>query len=199
MSPLLHQEVFIGPQTHQIGVFGFTRSSPLKPETVNALAQQVLSTHHLTLQLVDADLVAGPDHLLFATLHAHTAFHNQNNRASTLAMEILRFVAAQRQISEALKRFGISKSTRCFGGVLTNSEVASLKTAYREFLSVVEGTDDLSILEITSAQKEQNIQKAFQIHVGELDAISPSTQSEDRRQALKKLVYDRCALIAIAR
>jgi KEOPS complex subunit Cgi121 len=199
MSPLLHQKVFIGSDIHQVGIFGFTRNSPLMPETINDLSQQVMSAHHLTLQLVDADLVAGSDHLLFATLHAYTAFHNGTNRASTLAMEILRFIAAQRQISEALTNFGVSDATRRFGGVLTNSAVAPIETAYLEFLAVVEGTDDITVLEITSEEKEQAIREAFQIHEAELDAISPSKPLEDRRQALQKLVYDRCALLAISR
>jgi tRNA threonylcarbamoyladenosine modification (KEOPS) complex Cgi121 subunit len=199
MSPLLVQEVFVGTEMHQIGVFGFTRSTPLMPDLITELTRQVKSTHKLTLQLVDADLVAGPDHLLFATLHAYTAFHHKTNRASTLAMEILRFAAAQRQIAQALTQLGVSNSTRRFGGVLTNSTASSLETAYRAFLSIVEGTDDSSILEITSEQKEHAIRETFQIPKDELVAISPSMKREDRRQALKKIVYDRCALLAISR
>jgi tRNA threonylcarbamoyladenosine modification (KEOPS) complex Cgi121 subunit len=114
-------------------------------------------------------------------------------------MEILRFAAARRQIAQALDQMGISKTTRRFGGVLTNSKVASLERAYREFISIVEGTDDTSVLEITSEHKEQVLQKAFEIHEDELAVISPSTKPVDRRQALKKIVYDRCALLAISR
>lgn len=199
MSPLLVQEVFVGSESHQVGVFGFIRSTPLIPETIARLAKQFESTHRVTLQLVDADKVAGPDHLLFATLHAYTAFHHKTNRASTLAMEILRFAAAQRQITEALNQIGVSSATCRFGGVLTNSETTSLETAYHGFLSVVDGADDTSVLEITTERKEQIIREAFQIREDELVAISPSMKPEDRRQALKKTVYDHCALLAISR
>jgi len=199
MAPLLVQEVFVGTESHHVGVFGFTRSTPLIPETITKLTKQFESTHRLTLQIMDANKVAGPDHLLFATLHAYTAFHHKTNRASTLAMEILRFAAAQRQITEALNQMGVSSATCQFGGVLTNSEAASLETAYRGFLSFVKGTDDTSVLEITTEHKEHVIREAFQIREDELMAISPSMELEDRRQALKKTVYDRCALLAISR
>jgi tRNA threonylcarbamoyladenosine modification (KEOPS) complex Cgi121 subunit len=199
MAPLNVQEVLIADTTHQVGIFGCRRATPLMPDDVTAVTHPVTSLHGLTLLLVDADFVAGADHLLFATIHALSAFHQQTNRASTREMEILRFAAAERQISHALSLLGVSESTRRFGGVLLNSSSTILDSAYLEFLNRVEATDDASVLELTTPAKAQVIQKMFQITKAELDAICPSRKPNDRRLALQKLVYDRCALLAITR
>jgi tRNA threonylcarbamoyladenosine modification (KEOPS) complex Cgi121 subunit len=114
-------------------------------------------------------------------------------------MEILRFAAAQRQISQALKLLGVSESTRRFAGVLTNSNVAELESAYQVFLKLTEATDDPSVLILNTSKKAQMIQSVFQIPDEELEAICPSKKEKARWLALQKLVYDRCALLAIAR
>jgi KEOPS complex subunit Cgi121 len=199
MTPLILENVLIGATPHQIAVFGFTRTQPLQPNAINDIAQDVMEKRNLTLQLVNADLVAGSDHLFFATLHAYTAFYHKKNRASTLAMEILRFAAAKRQISHALKVLGVTKSTRRFGGVLTNSKSTTLEDAHQDFLSSIEATDDVSVLDITSAKKAQSLQTTFEISDTELDAVCPSDSPEAKKQALQKLVYDRCALLTLSR
>ena len=114
-------------------------------------------------------------------------------------MEILRFAAAQRQISQALKLLGVSESTRRFGGVLTNSNAEELESTYQDFLKLAEATDDSSVLILNTSKKAQMIQSVFQIPDGELEAICPSQKQKERWDALQKLVYDRSALLAIAR
>jgi len=199
MAPLMLREVSIGHTTYQVGIFGCTRSTPLIPDEIIAIPKKISSKQDLTFLLVDANLIAGADHLLFATIHAYTAFNQHTNRASTREMEILRFAAAQRQISQAMSLLGVSKSTRRFAGVLTNSTSTVLEPAYLEFLKIAEASDDATVLELNTSEKAQVIQEAFQIPNEELKAICPSQDSRKRRLALQKLVYDRCALLAISR
>ena len=199
MAPLIMQEVLIGTNLHQVGIFGCTRTQSLTTEAITNITQQLTAKHDLVFLIVDADYVAGADHLLFATIHALTAFSRNSNRASTRQMEILRFAAAQRQISQALKLLGVSKSTRRFAGVLTNSNAAELESTYQNFLKLIEASDDPTVLTLSTSEKAQAIQSVFQIPNEELEAICPSRKQNERWVALHKLVYDRCALLAIAR
>lgn len=199
MTSLILQETRIGPTLHQIGIFGGTLAKSGTSSNLVELAQQIASNHDATFQLVNADTVASPKHLLFAAIHALTAFHRGTQRASTLAMELLRFAAAQRQISQALNLLGITDATLHLGGVIIGENVSKMKNVHQDFLRLAEVTDDPVVLEINSKKKEKAIQDAFQITARELDAIMVSESSKNRIEALQKLVYDRCALLAISR
>jgi KEOPS complex subunit Cgi121 len=199
MAPLALQDVVIDNAPHLVGIFGCTRSIPLLPTEINTLTQQVVGDQDITLVLADADFIAGADHLLFATIHALTAFSRKANRATTKQMEILRFAAAQRQISQALKLLGVSNATRRFAGVLVNSKASSLKAAYQTLLELAKATDNVKVLDLNTSEKAKTIQDVFQITNQELTAICPTSKAADRYQVLQKLVFDRCALQTISR
>jgi len=59
------------------------------------------------IQLMDADSVAGTEHILHATVHAIKAFSRDENIAKDLGLEICVRTSGQRQISQALKMLGI--------------------------------------------------------------------------------------------
>ncbi|MHA2406517.1 MAG: KEOPS complex subunit Cgi121, partial [Candidatus Hermodarchaeia archaeon] len=180
MAPLIVQEVFIGTSPHQVGIFGCTRSKSLTTDAITDITQQLTTNPEFAFLIIDADYVAGADHLLFATIHALTAFSRNSNRASSRQMEILRFAAAQRQISQALKLLGVSESTRRFAGVLTNSNAEELKSTYQDFLKLADATDDPSVLILNTSKKAQIIQSAFKIPDEELEAICPSQKQKGR-------------------
>ncbi|MDI6725203.1 MAG: KEOPS complex subunit Cgi121 [Methanobacterium sp.] len=60
-----------------------------------------------TLQLLNADGIAGSEHLLHATVHAIKAFERNENIAKDLGLEICVRASAQRQISKALDILGV--------------------------------------------------------------------------------------------
>lgn len=62
-----------------------------------------------TLQLLDADGIAGYEHILHATVHAINAFKRNENIAKDLGLEICVRASAQRQISKALDILGIKE------------------------------------------------------------------------------------------
>ncbi len=61
------------------------------------------------VQLLNADGIAGREHLLHATVHAIKAFERNENIANDLGLEICVRASAQRQISKALNILGIKK------------------------------------------------------------------------------------------
>ena len=58
---------------------------------------------------MDADKIAGGEHILHATIHAIKAFERGENIANDLGIEICVRTSAQRQISKALDILGIKK------------------------------------------------------------------------------------------
>lgn len=60
-----------------------------------------------TLQLLNADGIAGYEHALHAAVHAIKAFERGENIANDLGLEICLRASAQRQISKALDILGI--------------------------------------------------------------------------------------------
>jgi len=59
------------------------------------------------IQLMDADGIAGIEHITHATIHAINAFNRKQNIANDLGLEICVRTSGQRQISQALKMLGI--------------------------------------------------------------------------------------------
>ena len=55
------------------------------------------------IQLMDADAIAGKEHLQHGIVHAMNAFKRGDNLAKDLGIEILIRTSAQRQISKAFK------------------------------------------------------------------------------------------------
>ena len=62
-----------------------------------------------TLQLLNADGIAGHEHALHSTIHAIKAFERNENIANDLGLEICLRASAQRQISKALDDLGIKE------------------------------------------------------------------------------------------
>ena len=60
-----------------------------------------------TIQLLNADGIAGREHILHAAVHAIKAFERNENIAKDLGLEICVRASAQRQISKALSILGI--------------------------------------------------------------------------------------------
>ena len=59
------------------------------------------------IQLMDADAVAGVQHVLNSTIHAIKSFSRNENIASDMGLEICVRTSGQRQISQAIKMLGI--------------------------------------------------------------------------------------------
>lgn len=76
-----------------------------------------------TIQLMDAQAVAGYKHVLHATIHALIAFQKEYNIAHDLGMEICLRTSAQRQISKALQILGLKEGPCDICAVLVDCEI----------------------------------------------------------------------------
>ncbi|MFX1474283.1 MAG: KEOPS complex subunit Cgi121 [Promethearchaeota archaeon] len=197
MSPLLLYDITIGGADTRVGIFGCTLLPSSPTEALLSTGQKIADEEKVTLQLVNAERIASPLHLLFSTHHALRAFHTRTQRAKTIGMEILRFAAAQRQIARALELLGVSSSTIHVGGVLLGQSHEKLQNIYSKLLTQIGAEDTPQVLEIVNSTKAKSIQRAFNINAAELNAVTISKDLIGQYSAIAKLVYERCALLSL--
>ena len=63
------------------------------------------------IQFFDAELVATWQHLYFAVLNALLAFRNERNISKSVAMEVILYASAQRQIRKAIQLVGVKRDS----------------------------------------------------------------------------------------
>jgi len=65
--------------------------------------------NNLTIQVFNADLIYGKNHLISAYEHAKRAFIKKTNTANSFEMEILLYASGERQLKLAIPKMGVKK------------------------------------------------------------------------------------------
>lgn len=177
-----------------VAIVGF---KDVKKKDVNSLLTIIRErTRDVEVQFFDAKLIAGWEHLYFALLNALKAFENKLNISNSLAVEILLYASAQRQIKKAVELLGMKPSSSNVAvTVLAETELKANKTL-ETISNMISGKCDDSVLELTN-EKFDDIKDLFGISEPELNARLESKGLE--RKALTDLVIEHVALLAIQR
>ena len=116
-----------------------------KPDDVEGILQTIQRKYpDVSIQLVDLNKVAGSRYLFLATYNAVKSFRSKQPIAHSLGMEILLYVAGNRQISEALKNVGITPETRKVAAIAVGKssvQVLEFAAAFRDILKKEESDD----------------------------------------------------------
>lgn len=149
------------------------------------------------VQLVDLGKVAGSEYLFLATYNALKSFNSKQPISRTLSMEILLYVSANRQISEALKRAGVVGGTREMGAVAVgwSHEAALAARDLLEQLIGVKSDDDL--LDSWPRSRIEAVKRNYGIDSEELTAIT--RDNEEPCKAIERLTIERSALLTVRR
>ena len=67
------------------------------------------SKYDIEIQLFDADMIFGENHLISAFDHAKRAFERNDASTHSLGMEILLYASGERQIKKAIEKMGVKK------------------------------------------------------------------------------------------
>lgn len=149
-------------------------------------------TQNVWVQFFDAGLVATWQHMYFAVLNAVTAFKNKRNISKNLAMEVMLYASAQRQIRKAIALIGVKPTSENVAAVIIGYDLDAVKKVLSAITNAVGVAPDEGVLEL-SAEKARRIREAFLISEKELDTVK---EKDDVEQALVKLVIERVALLA---
>lgn len=138
------------------------------------------------VQLLDARLVAGLEHIEFAIAQAERAFQRGENISSDPLIEVLVRASAERQIKRALEVFGLKGSR----------EVVLLCQEVPEALLQEYGChEDPSVLEI-GKEKYEALKEAFGVGEAELNAVAGEDFVE-RSKALVEAIKERIAILQV--
>lgn len=163
---------------------------------VNQLFQTLKDeTDNACVQFLDASLVAGSEHLRFATLNALNAFKGQVNISNSLAIEILLYASAQRQIKEAVRLIGVRTSTTKVAVAILAENSQRTRAILKAVALLLGGERDDSVIDLTD-EKLANLKKLFRISDAELEAEADREGSE---KALTDLVIEHMALLVTQR
>jgi KEOPS complex subunit Cgi121 len=81
-------------------------------QDIDLFLKQILSLseeYKIVIQVINADIVYGKNHLISASQHSVRAFEQKKNSTNSLAMEILLYASGERQIQRAIQKVGIKK------------------------------------------------------------------------------------------
>ena len=82
--------------------------------------------YKVLIQVVNGDLIFSKLHIISAMEHAIRSFQHNQNATSTLNLELLLYIAGERQIHKAIKKVGITYKTTNFLIIIT-SEIKGFK------------------------------------------------------------------------
>jgi tRNA threonylcarbamoyladenosine modification (KEOPS) complex Cgi121 subunit len=176
---------------HYLLSLGFAKAIIWDPE--GTLKQLRSINNRAEVQLVKADLIAGPEHLQSAARNAVYSFKGERRRSKSLAMELLLYLSCQRQIAKAIGFLGVdSKDSRVVLVALSESKDGIGELA-RRAESIVGGVHDDGQIEIGTKHKMAKLQQSYGVTVKEMD--STRSQGETDSAVLKRLIVERSALL----
>ncbi len=141
----------------------------------------VAKRYKVTVQALDADKVAGAEHLRFAVEKAVRSMSSQTNISKDLGMEILLYASGRRQISKALQ-LGVSPGESNVAIVIVGDGV---ERAAKEIKNLIQ---EAPVLDYNESKKDV-IMRTFSITDAEIEAVG-----EDK---IPKLVLERVALLDV--
>jgi tRNA threonylcarbamoyladenosine modification (KEOPS) complex Cgi121 subunit len=161
----------------------------IDPKTLIEDARIVCSP--VTVQLFDAETVAGKRHLFFAALNAIKKFIQGRGLSQSLDIEILLCVSAQKQIGEAIRINGIQRLTKKIAVVLVADSAEAALNAAQKLELLIPGVRDQTLLNKMGKKKRDYLIKSYGISSAELEVL-PGISNED---AVEWLIVERTAVL----
>jgi tRNA threonylcarbamoyladenosine modification (KEOPS) complex Cgi121 subunit len=178
---------------HYLLSLAFARASISDPEQTLKHLRSI--NDRVEVQLVKADLIAGPEHLQFAARNALHSFRGARRRSKSLAVELLLYISCQRQIAKAIELLGVdSKDSRVALVALSDSKDAILELDRQANLAIGDERDE-NLIEIRSKQKMDVLQRSYRVTSREMEAARFLGEADS--SVLKRLIVERSALLDI--
>ncbi len=140
--------------------------------------KKISKEKNITIQALDADKLAGEEHIRFAVEKAMNSFKAGTNIANDLAKEIMLYASGTRQISKAM-RLGIHKG---------KNNIALVAVGKEPDLSAFNEIKPEHVLEY-NVSKKNLIREVFNITVEEIEAVG--------EEKIPELVLERVALVDV--
>ncbi|MEM1586554.1 MAG: KEOPS complex subunit Cgi121 [Candidatus Bathyarchaeia archaeon] len=159
--------------------------------TLNMIRAKFRGCH---IQILDADYVAGFEHIFFASLNALKAFKAGYNISKSLPIEILLFASGQDQIKNAIELLGVKETTQNIVVVIVAEKRDEALSALNFIINAFGWEADQSVINLTD-EKIPHIIGAFKISQPELEA----SMRGSLKDAVESILIERAALLVAQR
>lgn len=146
------------------------------------------------IQILDADYIAGFEHIFFAVLNALKAFYSGYNISKSVPIEILLYASGQDQIKRAIEILGVKEGTCNVVLVMVAERRDEALLALNSIMNALRWEADQSVIELTD-EKIQPIISAFKISPLEIEA----SMRGSLKDAVKNVLIERAALLVTQR
>ncbi|MEM2913370.1 MAG: KEOPS complex subunit Cgi121 [Candidatus Bathyarchaeia archaeon] len=153
-----------------------------------------VSSRNCHVQILDAALVAGFEHIYFAVLNAIKSFKTGINVSRSLEVEILLFASGQNQIKRAIEILGIKPYSSSAALIIIADDHAEAIATLNYISNILDGERDHYVIELTD-EKISGIIETFKISKLEIDASIRASLKD----AVKNILIERAALLVTER
>jgi len=156
-----------------------------------AVLSQIAQNYAVTIQAMDATLIASEDHIKSAVDKAVRAVANNQSITSDLGLEILLYAAGKRQIGRALA-MGVAEGDKEVAVVIVDAEGGKDLEVVAEEVKRETGIVEVPLQDLEvdhNNDKRENLKRFFAITEEELNAVG--------KEKLKLLVLERVALLDV--
>jgi KEOPS complex subunit Cgi121 len=175
-----------------VGIAGFREAKVIDVQAFMEAVREKIG--HNTFQLLNADHVAGWEHLYFAVLNALKAFQDGRNLAGRLDIEMLLYASGQDQISESFTLLGLTPQTSRIALVTLTESEEEARAVLNHAMPLL-GVPDDSVLEVNE-EKFKKIREIFSVSNEELETVA---EHGGEFSALTLLLVERSALLVVHR
>jgi tRNA threonylcarbamoyladenosine modification (KEOPS) complex Cgi121 subunit len=146
----------------------------------------------VAVQFFNANLIATWEHLYFAVIDALLAFRTKRNISKSVAVEVMLYASAQRQIKKAIELVGVQPGCSDLATVVVGKSREGVESAISSISKHLRREPDDRVLDL-SPEKTREIRTAFEITENELAVV---TKDNNLERALVDLILERMALLS---
>jgi tRNA threonylcarbamoyladenosine modification (KEOPS) complex Cgi121 subunit len=160
------------------GAIGLIKDSEIFLKKINEFS----NNNNLKIQVFDADLIFGKNHIITSVNHAIRSIKNNKHTTNSIEMEIMLYASGERQLKLAIPKMGIKKNTKNIAFILISDDIKNdTINKLLNFLSINRCDNVLNI-------KGKNLKK-FGINKKEIKTVSSDNY--------EKLIIEKVALVDI--
>ena len=156
-------------------------------QDVDSLLEKVGSfarNQNVIIQLLDADMIYGDNHLISAFEHAKRAMDRKTNTTNSLEMETLLYASGERQLKLAIPKMGIKKGRANIAFVFIDQKSQIPDNLVDEMLKLLNLKRDDQVL-----QGDENTLKKFGISKNEIKTVTKAKYGD--------LILEKVAMVDI--
>lgn len=182
---------------------------------VNLISKLESQYNRSTVQIFNPEFVISPEHIITAFYNTHKAFNDKKNISNQKKLEFLLYLSTKRQISEAIKYFGIKIDEKELKTPLEltyliasyENNVETIKESINQSLNII---NDPTIITEKSIAKLQKIIDYFKISMNQLEIIFHSNGKKfneddafrnnnlnDLYEACLEIIYEKMAFLSL--